>query len=222
MHYREGERWGLCKEPGASSSPASGALGGVPVGAQDLESLSYVPARFDESPTIDVERSHARYSKIVGHSMRAKMQRRSKAWEDWLRAAVAGRSITLLSGFTQATERAAEVAVERIAAWYALDRTLTKLSILPDRDVEMSPIPIMVDNIQVICPAGDFLLLLDQVDSLLDDSEKSRAVLLQYVTEDSERRRICFLEESVEAKDHCVQALTSLWLEKRNEHSMWF
>ena len=66
-------------------------------GSSLLKSLSYVPARFDEGTTIDVERSQPRYSKIVVHT-RARTQR-SKAWEQWLQGATLGREVTLLEGF---------------------------------------------------------------------------------------------------------------------------
>jgi hypothetical protein len=187
-----------------------------------LESLSYTPVRFDEGSTIDHERSHARYSKIVVHSTRARTQKRSKVWEDWLRAATVGCSITLLNGITEDAEDEV-LTMQKVPAMYHLDeRALSKLSILPAKGEAMSAITILIDSIQVICPATDFMLFFEQVGSKLDESEKTRAVLLQYVTEDSERRRVCFLEESESAKDRFVQALTALWLEKRNDHSMWF
>lgn len=75
---------------------------------------------------------------------------------------------------------------------------------------------------QVICPAADFLLFLERAEALLDEAEKKRAVMLQFSDEDCEGRRICFLEESPTAKENFVQALTAIWLEKRNDHSMWF
>lgn len=213
------ERFGCCKtnsEFGAEVSMATS------MAAQPMESLSYTPVRFDESTTIDVERSHARYSKIVVHSTRARTQRRSKAWEDWLRGATTGRGITLLVGLDEASEGETPAVLKKIPAMYHLDRALTKLSILPANGVDIPAITILVDNIQVICPATDFMLFFDQVDEKLDASEKGRAVLLQYVTEDTERKGVCFLEESEPAKDRFVQALTALWLEKRNDHSMWF
>merc|ERR1719443_846908 len=70
-----------------------------------IESLAYSPIRFEVSPTIDVERSQARYSNLVIQSSRARLQRRSKVWEDWLRLAEAGRAITLLTGFPEETPR---------------------------------------------------------------------------------------------------------------------
>lgn len=196
-----------------------------PDGEFMLESLSHVPTRFDEGTTTDNDRSHARYAKLVLHSTRARTQRRSKAWEEWLRAATVGRPITLLTGFRspRAAGEETEPTCTKVAATYFLDRGLTKVSIYPaGSSNQADAIAFMVDNIQVICPASDFMLFFDQVDTKLEESEKARAVLLQYVTEDTERRRICFLEESEEAKERFVQALTALWLEKRNEYSMWF
>jgi len=193
-----------------------------------IESLSYLPVRFDEGNTFDVERSHTRYSKIIVHSTRARTQRRSKAWEDWLRGATAGRAVTLLSGFGSTPRNNGEaegvdvVPCSKVPATYFLDRGLTKLSVLPTDAHASEAIMLLVDNIQVICPASDFMLFFDQIQARLDESEKARAVLLQYVTEDTERKRLCFLEESEAAKDRFVQALTALWLEKRNDHSMWF
>lgn len=217
-----------CKPRRASPSRVgccSAAAGGpdeLASSPSPLESLSYTPVRFDEGSTIDHERSHARYSKIVVHSTRARTQKRSKVWEDWLRAATGGCAITLLSGIGEDSEDAAST-LQKVPAMYHLDeRELKRLFILPATGDEMFAITILIDSIQVICPATDFMLFFEQVGSKLDDAEKSRAVLLQYVTDDTERRRVCFLEESEPAKERFVQALTALWLEKRNDHSMWF
>jgi len=109
---------------------------------------------------------------------------------------------------------------------YYLDRELTKLSIVPSGSTSaesaIPPITIMVDNIQVICPLTDFMLLADVVEAQLDEGDRARAALLQFKTESSAQKRVCFLEESEISKDRFVQALTALWLEKRNDHSMWF
>lgn len=244
VHYREGPPWGCCKaddEPFEHPAAASSSFSQPP-----LETLSYLPMRFDESPTIDIERSHARYSKIVVHSSRARTQRRSKSWEDWIRVANAGRAVTLLSGVSQAGDAdagavagegagagegaeagggGAKGSVARIPAMYHLDRTLCRLSILPVEGVDIMPIPIMVDSIQVICPASDFGLLFDQVDTSLSEAEKGRAVMIQYVTDAEDttgRKRVCILVETEVEKDCFIKALTALWLEKRNDHSMWF
>lgn len=199
------------------------------VGLSSMDALSYVPVRFDVTSTVDADRSQARYSKIVVHSTRARTQRRSKAWEEWLRAATAGREITLLvgEGFQTTridiTKEALLNGCQKINAKYCLDRGLTKLTIMPvDPGANCKPVAILVDNIQVVCPLTDFMLLSDVVEAQLDESERSRAALVQYLAESGESQRVCFLEESENAKDRCVQALTALWLEKRNDHSMWF
>lgn len=238
-----------CKEPRGLAGLSSAQTVQHP-----LETLSYTPVRFDESQTFDVERSHARYSKVVVHSTRARTQKRSKVWEDWLRGAVAGRPITLLQGLTEACGFSDQQSVDqddttalpkfsKVSARYSLNRGFTKLSIEPcdvaepavpgmqrglaqsaqaSASADTGPLGIMVDNIQVICPATDFMLLFEQVNTNLNDDEKLCAILLQYIAEDTERKRVCFLEESEAAKDRFVQALTALWLEKRNDHSMWF
>lgn len=208
----------------------------VPTRVDSLESLSYSPVRFDVPTTIDVERSQARYSNIVVQRSHARLQRRSKVWEDWLHAATAGRSITLLTGFPDETPRKSPDgeesntmrACKRIEGKYFLDRALTRISILPlETQCEEAAAlagTILVDNIQVICTATDFMMFAEQIQSQLHESERSRAVLLQWVKEDNkaQKRRICFLEASPQDKDRFVQALTALWLEKRNDHSMWF
>lgn len=259
----------------------------------DFETLSYTPVCFDEGVTFDYERSHQRYSKIVVHSTRARTQRRSQIWEEWMRAAVAGRSVTLLCGFTDThisvdglssvepqglplwppdqepdevppqeksaftvdsrddcPEHAKRITMFcRVPASYALDRSCTVLSLTRAESVESDdasavagngtpsttattsaatestervPLNIRVASIQVICPATDFMMLFEQVNTHLTEQEKARAVLIQYITEDDVRKRVCFLEESESAKDCFVQALTALWLETRNDHSMWF
>merc|ERR1712093_213898 len=114
--------------------------------------------------------------------------------------------------------------MSKTPATYYLDGDLTRLTIQPQcQDADRpSIITLVVDNIQVICPAMDFMAFCDQMEDKLTDSEKSRAVLLQYITEDTEKRRLCFVVETEAEKDQFVQALTALWLEKRNDHSMWF
>lgn len=191
----------------------------VPSAGVDLESLSYQPCGFDNGSDIDIERSSQRYAKIVAHSTRARTQRRARAWEDWIRDANAGRSVTLLTGLTTAKQTCT---CTKVSATYILDRELTKLSFTPSAGSEASAVTIPIASIEVICPATDFMLLFDQIDARLDSSEKARAVLLQYVAQENERIRVCFLDESATAKDHFVQAVTALWLEKRNDHSMWF
>lgn len=187
-----------------------------------LEALSYQPTRFEETNTIDTGRSQARYSKVVVLSTKARTQRRPRAWEEWIRAAAAGRAVTLVEGVGDLDQSAV---FAKLPAMYYVDRALTKLSVLPAAvagETQAPAITVVLERIQVICPASDLILLVDQVDDKLDASEKVRAVFVQYGTDDDTRRRVCFLEESQSAQERCIQALTALWLERRNDHSMWF
>jgi hypothetical protein len=238
LYVGDGNRFGCC------TKDLDEAVDPIPANSSSaLEALSYEAIRFQEESTVDVERSHARYSKIVVHSTRARTQRKPKAWEDWLRGATAGRGITLIQGLNSprgVQERdvqpkpptaapaehpeAGDGSMSKTPATYYLDGDLTRLTIQPqcqDAD-KRNIITLVVDNIQVICPAMDFMAFCDQMEDKLSDSEKSRAVLLQYITEDTEKRRLCFVVETEAEKDQFVQALTALWLEKRNDHSMWF
>lgn len=139
-----------------------------------------------------------------------------------MRAAIAGRSITLLKRAQQDSEGSPTLA--RVSATYYLDHALTKFSILPGPGTAIGPIPILVHSIQSIGPATEFKLLFDRADDVkaLSEADKNRAIVLQYTAGESDRRSVFFLEESDAAKERLVQALTSLWLEKRNGHSMWF
>jgi hypothetical protein len=236
------QRWGCCR-----SGSDDSAVDTISRHGTKLDSLSYVPVRWDEASTIDVERSHARYSKIVVHGTRARTQRRTKAWEDWLRAAVAGSPVTLLQRERDSTQHQDNVdhlmeeeacgssptadrifgaashsqgALTKIPSTYKLDRELTTLTLTPHHACEGWVI--VVDSIEVICPATDFALFFEEVKEELSESEKARALLVQYSAADGDKRRVWFLEETVEQKDRFVQALTALWLEKRNGCSMWF
>lgn len=201
-----------------------------PAFGQSLETLNYTPIRFDAKSTVDMERSGARYQKIVVHSSRARTQRRSKAWEEWIRLAAAGRSVTLLLGAGVCRNASSNEDLptewQKVEAAYYLDQGLTKISILPQGDSDgfrsLPSITILVDNIQVVCGLTEFMLLSEAMESQLDESERARAALVQYLAEDNTSQRVCFLEENESTKDRCVQALTALWLEKRNDHSMWF
>lgn len=225
----EPDDWVCCRPEHESTG-----LADMAPGSPMMEALSYVPVRFDEFSTVDAERSSSRYSKIVVHSTRARTQRRSKVWEEWLRTATAGLRVTLLTGSGFRSPRADALGLDaadfvgckKVPATFFLDRALTKMSILfsdaGSGESEVPPIIILVENIQVICPLTDFMLLSDVIEAQLDESERARAALLQYVNEEKEPKRVCFLETSESGKDRFVQAVTALWLEKRNDHSMWF
>merc|ERR1711908_218634 len=116
---------------------------------------------------------------------------------------------------------------QKVPSRYFLDSSLSVLSFawspLDDGDalrnrIDGTPndiaMAVEISNIQVVCPASDFIFFFDEVEAQLDQSERMRAVLLQYINEmTGDRRRICFLEESEDARDKFVHAITALWLE---------
>jgi hypothetical protein len=198
--------------------------GTVPL--QPLESLSYTPFRFDVGHTVDVERSHQRYSDILLHSNRAMTQKRSKAWGNWINAATAGRTATLLTGIADGDQQSTRPLIP-VPAKYYLDRSGTRLCIRPDGPdaVMTEALSITLDNIHLICPVTDAASCSSHLDvSKLSAAQQRCAVLLQYSEEDGkvDRRRACLIVDSEAARDDFVQALMALWLERRNDHSMWF
>eukprot|EP00811_Abedinium_folium_P006053 NODE_15569_length_1043_cov_3.555677.p2 GENE.NODE_15569_length_1043_cov_3.555677~~NODE_15569_length_1043_cov_3.555677.p2 ORF type:complete len:147 (+),score=45.70 NODE_15569_length_1043_cov_3.555677:534-974(+) len=133
----------------------------------------------------------------------------ARGWEEWLRGI---REITLIGA--QPTSIDNLIACdERIAAMCCIDHSLTKLSIIPAELRATLGTTIFVNSIQVICPATQFLHLFEEEAAWLDDSERERAVLLQYVEEDRGKKRACFLMDSVRTKDSFVQAITALRLD---------
>eukprot|EP00929_Paragymnodinium_shiwhaense_P014426 TRINITY_DN122331_c0_g1_i1.p1 TRINITY_DN122331_c0_g1~~TRINITY_DN122331_c0_g1_i1.p1 ORF type:complete len:288 (+),score=55.40 TRINITY_DN122331_c0_g1_i1:184-1047(+) len=187
-----------------------------------LESLSYEPVRYDADPTLDTERSQARYSNTVAHSTKARTQRRSEVWQEWLRGASEGRTVILIEELPRIAA-GEEQAFIKTQALYQLDHDVTTLTIRG----QACSLAVPLGDIQTICPAIDSMMILGKVEEMLDSSEKHRAIMLQYLQEDDRdgvpsRKRVCFVEESEDAKEQFVQALTALWLEKRNDHSMWF
>jgi len=195
---------------------------------QPLEALSYTPFRFDEGQTIDVERSHQRYSDTLLHSNRATTQKRSKAWGNWISAATAGRAATLLTGIPEPGDQQITRPLVPVPAKYYLDKSGTCLSIWrpqPGTDAAMTEVlSITIDTIQVISPVMDVASCRGHLDaSNLSAAEQRCAVLLQYTEDDKvDRRRACLVVESEAARDDFVQGLMALWLETRKDHSMWF
>jgi len=185
----------------------------------NLESLSYMPFRFDEAPASEAEKSLARYTPIVVRNTRI---RSSQGGRDWVMSAKAGRSITLLSTTGSRPQESPFSSFARVGARYSLDRGLSTFCITPSSASGLPPTQITMDKLRVICPARGFALISTQVERCLDEAEKNRAVMLEYLTEELRLERLCFLEESETARDRLVQSLTALWLEKRNSHSMWF
>lgn len=218
-------QWECCQQEKLQQLPANAPR------PSTLVSESFLATRFDEEETFDEERSHERYSKVSMHTGQ-KSQRRSGIWEDWVGGAVAGQTVLLLEGLrgsgSKAWEKPLQCGVDvkpacsKVSAMYCLDRDLTRLCIVPMGPEKVPAISVPVQNLQMICPASDFMPFFGSLNSQLDESEKARAVLLQYVTEHTEQKFVCMLEESDLARDRFVQALTALWQEQRSDRAMQF
>lgn len=190
---------------GSSSVPQ------VPSQHPQLESLNHIPDQYDEIQTIDVERSTARYTQTCRHCNRGRAQKLSKPYEVWLRAAMQGMAVTLV-----VTSTAEDCG--RTPALFYLDQDLSELYIVPVDLSESWSINFFLDNIEVISPVLPF----DAAASLMDETENSRAILLQYVKEGSGQNHVCFFVESEVEKANFMQALSDIWFEKRSVHNMWF
>jgi len=134
-------------------------------------------------------------------------------WEEFLLTAQGGCPISLLESGA------------KVDGSYRLDADLDVLSINPDSKVSsVAKHTCVVNRIQVICPAAEFAWIVEDIDVLasLSEADKGKAILIQYSSDDDDRARVCFLEQNSGKRDRFVQAMTALWLEKRNEQSLWF
>lgn len=184
-----------------------------------MESLSYQPLRFDVShwQTIDVERSSTRYAKILGYnSPHGWVKQRSPECTGWMQNAELGQQITLLTPQPQAVDERL-LCLENIPGMFVLDAEATMITIHLDSVILSIP----VDKIQVICPAMDVPNISFDLERGLEEEERDKSVLIQYVGDNGERLRLCFLEESAQAKERFIQALSTIWFEKRNALDMW-
>jgi len=163
--------------------------------------------------TLDIERSPARYAKVS--KVRYGCHRRGRLWEDWQQEAITGQVVTLVCPFPA-------VSVDKIPATYFLDSALTELTVISTKLGESMVVTILIDSIQLICPALSYTPLVNDVNRLLDAAERKQAILVQYTTDVTEWHHLCFIEETVQKKDRCIQALTALLLERRLNEGMAF
>jgi len=136
-----------------------------------------------------------------------------RALDDWLFDAVAGRAITLLAPCPLASETN-KVKLSKIPSMRYLNLSLTTLMIHPVEEDEFPSISILLDNVQAICSATESPLF-RELEPVLDEPEKGRAVLLLHKVEGTGRSQVCFLEESERSKDRFIQELREIWIEKR-------
>eukprot|EP00811_Abedinium_folium_P035876 NODE_8633_length_1480_cov_7.886179.p1 GENE.NODE_8633_length_1480_cov_7.886179~~NODE_8633_length_1480_cov_7.886179.p1 ORF type:complete len:332 (-),score=69.17 NODE_8633_length_1480_cov_7.886179:410-1405(-) len=105
----------------------------------------------------------------------------------------------------------------KLRATLNMSRTLTHLTIVPEWNSGEMPVTIAMNSISVLCPASAYQAIFSQIAPQLNDSERTRAVLLQYVTPSFECNNVCFLDESGRPHDGFILAFVELWLEKRKD-----
>lgn len=104
---------------------------------------------------------------------------------------------------------------QKAESWFFLDCAGTKLTfrIVDDHvDDALKTIVISVTKITMIAAATDCTYLFDQKSQLFRNTELNRAVLIEFVAEDDERMRVCFLTETVVSQALFIESLTHLRL----------
>lgn len=177
-----------------------------------IETLSYVPSRFDENHSIDMERSHARYANIVTMGRDRWRAVSDESPEDWLRNADNRRVITLLSPCPANVGQPIS-SVHKTLAMCNFDRHLTMLKIFPAAVSEPFVLTVPIESIQAICPGTEFMFIASHVEIHVTDAERGLAVLLEYVATSGESRRVGFLAESEDAMNNFVDVISALCLE---------
>lgn len=199
-----------------------------------VESLTYSAESFDETSTVDLERSHARYSKILTHSLRGEFRPRERGWENWLLCSAAGRAITLLLPQPKIGNVNSVPSYDKIRAMSYFDRHLNTLTFVPTEADKLLAIQLPVACVETFCPAAQ---MRGTIGMELSKSDKLRALLIQYISPETmtgmvnisskepgggrrkrKRNRICFLVETEQAMQRFLHAFMPLWLEKRNGH----
>lgn len=137
-----------------------------------------------------------------------------RSWRDWMQVALHGRRITLLAHLPEGSDQKGHCYWSKVPALLLINGALTSMTIFPTEIDELLAITIRVDNLRAVCPANSAIMFFRRVEDILDESEYERVVLLQYL-EDSQRKYVCFLEESARTRDLCMQALIELWQEWR-------
>lgn len=176
-----------------------------------MEGLSYNPVCFDEMKMDPTD-----WRELAATQMAPRpLERKVRPWERWLRQASTSRSISLLAPEPVAADKPICTG-DRIPAIWALDPSLAMLKLFPKGEfIESKVIAIRISNLQVICPAADYLVFFEQDKSDLKDHEKDLVVLIQYMSDLGEHRRVCFLVNSARYRERFVSAVTALWQERR-------
>lgn len=94
-------------------------------------------------------------------------------------------------------------------AIYHIDIIMKQMRIVPKNNYTIAPIWIRFENILVIGPAGDFVLFFDP-NKKLSKEDLLRATVLQYISAEGHRRRLCFLLETQNEQRQFVSMFTFL------------
>jgi len=116
---------------------------------------------------------------------------------DWLNSAMIGQSLQLCCPCPLPLNTPIS-AGSRINAMYHINNDVTQLRITPDKPNEAAKaFVICLENVLFVGPATDFMLFFSSSEKQLGQ-EMERGVVIQYVTHDAQRCRVCFFTETVE------------------------
>lgn len=190
-----------------------------------VESLGYSPVQYESDEGVfDVERSSARYSrtrrKHIGNFHPDDIRRMPPVCAVWLHSCNTGRAVVVI-GIDHA-DGSGPLILRTDCVLYASAPQKTCV-FLPSSNEKMHSIKICIPRIQAICPWTTFVPFLDELEvrETLSESEAARAVVIQYIsdaptdverTPEERKSTVCFLEESDDMKDNCIQALSLLAL----------
>lgn len=139
--------------------------------------------------------------------------RRTVALDDWLIDAIAGRAITLVMPCSASENTTCTMC--KVSSMRYLNLSLTALIINPLEATDLPSFTITLDNVQSICSFAESTPLWCKFDSVLDEGERARAVLLLHIVEGAKSDHLCFLEDSEHSKNRFIHELREIWIEKR-------
>lgn len=186
-----------------------------------VESLSYVPVRFDECHTMDMERSNKRYEKLPMHNVRLRAPPRSPICDAWLRGAALGFPVTLIQHSPRSGDTSSED-FSRVSAVLQLNTDQTQMTItskVAEEGQEELAIAVLFDNITTICPVTDVMLIFKVT---LPVADRDCVMVIQYVESGGESKHLYLLLKNTQTRDEFIQALTDHWFERRNETDRWY
>eukprot|EP00811_Abedinium_folium_P036662 NODE_9350_length_1430_cov_6.739831.p1 GENE.NODE_9350_length_1430_cov_6.739831~~NODE_9350_length_1430_cov_6.739831.p1 ORF type:complete len:293 (+),score=58.47 NODE_9350_length_1430_cov_6.739831:261-1139(+) len=145
-------------------------------------------------------------------------QRQSKTWQELLDGADAARHIMLVLPGPQPKRwsESSRKYYDKVPSMLKVSTDRTQLSILPDIFSDVRPMTIQLEKVlDILVPTQPAVGIMqvggEPAEIMLEGSDIDLAVLIEYMADDSEVRRICFLEDTKVSKDCCVRALLTFW-----------